>query len=92
MVREPLVWLGCDDPVATMQELCAEDPRGVERHAVFDVWKSATSFNSDGKSKLLATKEVIEVANNNLELRAALLAIDAARPKWYLERINTGGR
>jgi putative DNA primase/helicase len=76
IVREPLVWLGCSDPVDTMEGLRNEDPTGTERHSVFDAWKSAIGV---GKHRAALTAGIIEVAANNGDLREALLAVAPQR-------------
>jgi putative DNA primase/helicase len=75
-VREPLIWLGCADPVATMQELRNEDPKGAERHTVFSAWKATIGV---GHGRRLLTKEIVQAAANRLELREALLVVAAQR-------------
>jgi putative DNA primase/helicase len=76
VVREPLAWLGMPDPVDTMETLRNEDPKGAERHNLFDAWKSAIGV---GKSRSLKTSEIIDVANNHTDLREALLAVASQR-------------
>jgi putative DNA primase/helicase len=80
MVRDPLVWLGCADPVGTMQELRNEDPKGTERQAMFSAWKSEIGIDHGGENKRrLTTRQVVEKAASAPELSAALLTIAATR-------------
>jgi putative DNA primase/helicase len=78
LVREPLVWLGCADPVASQATLRAGDPRKIETTAVSEVWKSACGI---GKQQARTTKQVVELANElaGSELREALLTVAAQR-------------
>jgi putative DNA primase/helicase len=78
-VREPLVWLGCADPVGTMQELHTEDPKAADQHAVFKAWKSAIGVDFDKHRRRATTKEVIQAAAPNTELREALLSVAGQR-------------
>lgn len=78
-VRDPLVWLGCADPVATMQELRNEDPKAAERHAVFSAWKSGIGVEHDGNRRRATTKEVVQQAAVSPELHAALLTVSERR-------------
>ena len=43
-VREPLVWLGCADPVETLEELRADDPMRAARAAVFAAWREVLTL------------------------------------------------
>ena len=76
IVRDPLVWLGYPDPVETMESLRNEDPKGGERHAVFEAWKSAIGV---GKHRANYTSEIINQATHHTSLRDALLAIAQRR-------------
>jgi putative DNA primase/helicase len=78
-VREPLVWLGCADPVGTMQELHREDPKAADQHAVFSAWKSAIGVEYDKHRRRATTKEVIQAAAVNPDLREALPSVAAQR-------------
>jgi putative DNA primase/helicase len=77
LVREPLRWLGCGDPVASQASLREEDPRKIETTAVFEAWKSDCGV---GIEQRYTTKEIIEKAGNKDALREALLAV---APKRY---------
>jgi putative DNA primase/helicase len=75
-VREPLVWLGCADPVTTQERLRAEDPIKIEKIAVFNAWKSRIGV---GRQRALTTKELIEIAATDDALRESLLTVAAKR-------------
>jgi len=83
-VREPLIWLGCADPVNTIQALRQEDPAGNERYQVFDAWKTAIGINRPAY-----TSEIIAAAGDNTAFRDALKHIarqrfgDAIDPKAF---------
>ena len=77
IVRDPLVWLGCPDPVATMETLRNEDPRGADRHALFDAWKLAIGV---GRDRAVLTAEIVDTfAARDTDLRDALLAVAPQR-------------
>ena len=38
MVREPLIWLGRDDPVATQETIRAKDPKRGSRKSLVEAW------------------------------------------------------
>jgi putative DNA primase/helicase len=76
MVREPLIWLGCSDPVDTMEALRDEDPKSAERCRVFDAWKSTIGV---GKYRTCLTSGIIEKAGQNGVLCEALLAVARQR-------------
>jgi putative DNA primase/helicase len=81
-VREPLVWLGCADPVDSMEALRLEDPVSNDRYQVFDALKSAIGT---GERRKAYTSEIIDVAvgkgdiPGNTVLREALLVIASPR-------------
>jgi putative DNA primase/helicase len=77
IVREPLVWLGCADPVTSQNMLRGDDPRKIETTAVFEAWKSDCGVGIDQR---YTTKEIIDKAANKVELREALFAV---APKRY---------
>jgi putative DNA primase/helicase len=62
LVREPLIWLGCSDPVKTQEKLRSKDPRKAEMTEVFNAWKDAIGV---GKDRSLFTKDIIEKALSN---------------------------
>lgn len=76
IVRDPLVWLGCSNPVETMEELRNEDPKGAERHNLFAAWKPAIGV---GKDRAVLTAEIVTKAGHDSDLREALLAVAAQR-------------
>jgi putative DNA primase/helicase len=76
LVREPLVWLGCADPVQTMSALRQADPKAGERHSVFAAWKSEIGV---GRNRACRTSELIEVAASRPKLQEALLTIAPQR-------------
>jgi hypothetical protein len=48
MVRAPLIWLGCEDPCATLAELEREDPERNELARVMSAWH--TVFQEDART------------------------------------------
>jgi putative DNA primase/helicase len=77
LVREPLVWLGCGDPVDSQKTLREDDPRKIETIAIFEAWKSDCGVGIDQR---YTTKEIIDKAAAKDALREALLAV---APKRY---------
>jgi hypothetical protein len=76
IVREPLVWLGCGDPLNTQERLRAEDPTKVNKVAVFSAWKLWIGV---GRQRAAMTKEIIDTATTDNALREALLNVAAQR-------------
>jgi hypothetical protein len=81
-VRGALIWLGCDDPVATMEEARELDPRLDQLIAVVAQWRSVVGLRS------VSVRELIETAIRqrpapgmyglefeNPDLREAFLAV-----------------
>jgi putative DNA primase/helicase len=77
-VREPLIWLGCADPVATQQTLRTDDPRKAEVAAVFDAWRMIVGV---GKQHRRVTKDLIADASQSDDrtLHDAFLAVASTR-------------
>ncbi|HEY1432717.1 MAG TPA: hypothetical protein VGF39_13995 [Stellaceae bacterium] len=59
LVRSPLLWLGCEDPVSTIASARAEDPLRQDRSAVFAAW--AAELATDPAS--FTTSELIDAAD-----------------------------
>jgi putative DNA primase/helicase len=76
IVREPLVWLGCGDPVATQEKLRTNDPRKAEAIAIFEAWKSEIGL---GRDRRCMTKDIIACAEVHEKFREALLAVATQR-------------
>jgi len=74
MVREPLVWLGEDDPCATMERTRCRDIKRVEALEVVDSWRNVLGINTR-----VPVRKVIEAAgvfgDGDHDLREALLAV-----------------
>jgi putative DNA primase/helicase len=76
VVRNPLIWLGCGDPVATQTKLRVADPKKAELAAVFEAWKLDIGV---GKHHSARTSDLIETANMQPGLLAALLKVAPQR-------------
>jgi putative DNA primase/helicase len=83
LVRSALVWLGYDDPVATMEDIRGTDPVRLARADIFAAWRDELPI-----AEQYQTGEIAEHAearydyNQSLirpKLRAALLAVAAKR-------------
>jgi hypothetical protein len=95
LVRSALVWLKQGDPVATMQDTRAEDPKAEARTAIFEAWKEEIGLGDDNKKQ---TADLVELAEKGQgttlvcpRLNAALLKvagvkgrIDATRLGYWL--------
>ena len=72
-IREPLIWLGMDDPCKTREKIIVADPERESNVSAGLAWYKAFA------NKGMRTAEVITAAsdnnNNNQELREALLAV-----------------
>jgi hypothetical protein len=86
LVRSSLVWLGCTDPVSTMNDIRGADPVRQARASVFTAWRDEIGAD---KSYLLSS-QLAELADERYvdrydqplirpTLRAALLAVAAQR-------------
>lgn len=76
LVRGALMWLGRADPVLSMEEVRARDPRRSELGAVMAQWRATLSVER------VSTRRLIEIATANAQgeylqpdLRQALLAV-----------------
>jgi putative DNA primase/helicase len=70
MVRDPLVWLGCADPVASQDGLRQADPRKERVAELFAAWKAAIG---EGIDSGLRTSALIDT--DDATLKSALLKI-----------------
>jgi putative DNA primase/helicase len=70
-VREPLIWLGKEDPVRSMDDIREEDPVRAAARELYRLWKECL-----GLSKAYTAAEVIKAAekNPNPELHDLLAA------------------
>jgi putative DNA primase/helicase len=76
LVRDPLIWLDCGDPVATQEKLRTDDPRKTEKVAIFKAWMARIGVGRDRRG---STKEIIAAANTDEALQEGLLAVAAQR-------------
>jgi putative DNA primase/helicase len=76
LVREPLIWLGCADPVASQEKLRSADPRKANLAEVFDAWREVLGIGNQYR-----TGEIIAAATDGSALRAALLDVAKRRAK-----------
>jgi len=76
VVRNPLIWLDCADPVKTQEKLRTGDPRKVEKLAIFEAWKARIGI---GRDRACFTKELIEIADTDGPFREALLVVASQR-------------
>ena len=64
-VREPLIWLGCADPAASMETARQEDPELAELREVMASWYLA--FGKEGRTPARSLNEVISEASKSIE-------------------------
>lgn len=76
IVRDPLIWLGCGDAVATQEKLRAADPKRAELVAVFEAWRSDIGIGSNHRCR---TAELIDAADIRPNRRDALIKVSAQR-------------
>ena len=86
LVRSALVWLGCADPVASMDLSRADDPTRQARTAMFDAW--ATEIGIDGIG--ITTGEIVEYANSFDSRGFVRPALRAACMTIARDRAGTG--
>jgi len=71
MVRSPLVWLGEDDPVKSMDEARAEDPVRRAEHSLITIWRDQlglkTSYTATELIKKATEQKSVELAENVYE-------------------------
>ena len=58
MVRDPLIWLGCEDPCSTMEEIRKQDSRLAATHQVAAQWLAALGEQEK------TTAEIVDLANS----------------------------
>jgi len=77
MVRSPLIWLGQEDPVKSMDEAREEDPvRGAER-TLIAIWRAHLGLNSPYTAAALIKKANQQ---SSIEIRAHVSESDWAYP------------
>ncbi|MGC8960204.1 MAG: bifunctional DNA primase/polymerase [Chloroflexia bacterium] len=88
LVRSALVWLGCADPVETMEAIREDDPERAELRAVVEAWAEAI-----GTGEPVTVADLIARAESKMQLNEALMAvagvrggIDARRLGYWLRR------
>ncbi|MGE8102531.1 hypothetical protein ACQKP1_02485 [Allorhizobium sp. NPDC080224] len=83
LVRSPLIWLGCADPVQTMEAARAEDPVLSSLNAVMGTW-----LESVGVEVPLSAGELKERADAFPDLRAALMTVAGDRSTIDTRRLG----
>jgi putative DNA primase/helicase len=72
LVREPLIWLGCADPVASQAKLRQADPHKEALRAVFAAWRDTIGTDYDSRKRV---SDIINEAENNKDFREAILRV-----------------
>lgn len=70
LVRSALCWLGCPDPVETMDVARAEDPETGAMREVFAGWQASIRVNN-----AVSAGEIIAASEHNLPLKEALSVV-----------------
>lgn len=83
LVRSPLVWLGCADPVSTMHRARAEDP---ELEATRDVIRGIEA--TFGLNKAVTCHQIIEAATGGLGRQANTDLSEALGSTYFKGRVN----
>jgi putative DNA primase/helicase len=76
VVRDPLIWLDRPDPVKTQERLRTDDPRKIEKVALFEAWKARIGV---GRNRGCFTKEIIDTADDDDPSREAILTVATQR-------------
>ena len=88
VVRDPLVWLGGGDPVATQAMLRIADPHKAELAEVFGVWKSEIGL---GHARASVTAELIDFAETRApKLRDVFMKIAVKRFDQKIDPVLLG--
>jgi hypothetical protein len=88
-VRGALIWLGREDPAASLEQARQDDPELDELHAIMSAWRQHIGLNTDAPAKALIhlaeLKKLDDDTGRQLqdyaspELRDALLAVAGSR-------------
>ena len=73
-IRDPLLWLGCDDPCDTIQKVKAGDPKVAALSAVTAQWREHIGLQTE-----VTVQQVINHSMNADDLRVALMNVAAAK-------------
>jgi putative DNA primase/helicase len=76
LVRDPLAWLNCGDPLATQDSLRTDDPHKEAVAEVFDTWKSALGVAHENRFRV---SDLIEQTKTQVEFRRALTKVASRR-------------
>ena len=87
LCRQPLMWLGCEDPTASVFEAIADDPDRETLSRLLEAW-----FSVFGKTSAMV-RDAVRYADNNVELREVLDDIASERGEinrrklgWWIRR------
>ena len=82
-VREPLVWLGCTDPVQSVEVVRGSDPERMRLRAVLVAWEAAFGDERMTAANVIAVMQEglagKQDDNTLIDLRDALLAVAGER-------------
>lgn len=81
MVRAPLIWLGCEDPCATLKNLEKEDPDRIELQRVIAAWEGVFKVPIGDKDFGRTARDAIDIA---LRGKDSPPGIDDAAAALYL--------
>jgi putative DNA primase/helicase len=84
-IREPLIWLGEEDPVASMEQARRDDPNRDVLHRLFEQWISLL-----GTERSYKVTEIIQVAEEKRSLDG--MKFDLVNPEFHavlVERAST---
>jgi hypothetical protein len=74
LIRGALLWLGCADPVESMEAIRKADPRRADLANVAAQWRAVI-----GDAERVTVAEVVKFAGTRAELREALFAVAGER-------------
>jgi hypothetical protein len=97
MIRDPLIWLSCADPCATMEEIRKQDSHLAATHQVAAQWLAAFGEQEKSAAEIVDLVNTRKHTNNDdplvyPEFRAALSEIvERERPRREIARLLVEG-
>jgi putative DNA primase/helicase len=90
LVRSPLVWLGCADPVDTMEAARADDPSRSSLRAVIAAWRSTIGADKQMTATELKDRACSGAEDANPMLNKAIAAIASAPGRNEIDALRLG--
>jgi putative DNA primase/helicase len=90
IVRSPLVWLGCADPVATIEAARADDPSRNTLRIVVSAWRSAIGIDKPMTASELKDRACNLADDVDLLLNKAIIAVASAPGRGEIDPLRLG--